>query len=261
MDLELHGRHALVGGASQGIGRAIALDLAKKGARISVLARNREALIEVARDCLHAGAPDAHVLVADLDDTEGLSTAIHTHLQQAGPAEIWVHNTGGPNPGSLRHTEPSALAHSLNRHLVSGQLLLQALLPGMEAAGWGRIITITSTSVRQPLPRLGVSNLTRAAVHSWMKSLSLELPPGITINNVLPGFTDTPRLRQLARDTADDRDEDIESVWAGWAKQTPVGRIGGPEDIAAVVGFLCTEAASYVDGTAIPVDGGRTGAL
>lgn len=261
MGSELVGRHALVGGASQGIGREVALALARMGARVSVLARSREALIEVARDCLHEGAPDAHVLVADLDDRDGLAAAVDGHLRETGPAQVWIHNTGGPPAGSLRHAEPSELAASLNRHVVAGHLMLQALLPGMEAAGWGRIVTITSTSVRQPLPRLGVSNLTRAAVHSWVKSLSMELKPGITINNVLPGFTDTPRLRQLAQATARAKGEDIEQIWEGWTREAPAGRIGGPEEIAAVVAFLCTEAAGYVDGAAIPVDGGRTGAL
>ncbi|MFK7927924.1 MAG: SDR family oxidoreductase [Myxococcota bacterium] len=257
----LAGRHALVGGASQGIGRAIAIALAERGARVSLLARSRDALIEVAQECIVAGAPDAHVLVADLDDRDALASQMQRHLRETGPVQVWIHNTGGPPAGSLLHAPPEDLAHSLQRHLIAGQQMLQALISGMEEAGWGRIITITSTSVKEPLPKLGVSNLTRSAVHSWMKSLSHELPPGITINNVCPGFTDTPRLRSLARHTADAQSMDIEQVWADWAESTPVGRIAGPEEIAEVVAFLCSPAAGYVDGVAIPVDGGRTRAL
>lgn len=261
MQLSLEGRHALVGGASQGIGRAVAIALSGLGARVSVLARSEDRLNAVARACLEAGAPSAHVLVADLDDHVDLDARLSAWLDEAGPAQIWVHNTGGPAAGSLVAAEPAAIAHSLHRHVVAGQLMLRRLLPGMEQAAYGRIVTLTSTSVREPLPNLGLSNLTRAAVHAWVKSLSHELPPYVTINNVLPGFTDTPRLRSLAGGIAERSGRPVEDVWEEWTRTAPAGRIAGPEELASVVAFLCSPAAGYIDGAAIPVDGGRTRAL
>ena len=260
MQLDLAGRHALVGGASQGIGKAIAVALGRAGAEVTLLARRERALEAAAREVEAAGSPAAHVLVADLDQREALAEAVGAHVA-AHPVQIFVHNTGGPKSGSLVDTPPGDIAASLLRHVVSGQVLLQGVLPGMVDAGWGRIVTLTSTSVKEPLPTLGVSNLTRAAVHGWAKSLSHELPPFITINDVLPGFADTPRLRSLAHSWAEARGEPVEDVWASMAAGSPAQRIADPEEIANVVAFLCSDAAGYVTGTAIPVDGGRTRAL
>jgi 3-oxoacyl-[acyl-carrier protein] reductase len=261
MEIGLHGRHALVGGASQGIGRATALMLARQGAEVSLLARTAAKLHTVAEEALEAGAPRAHVVVADLDDHVSLEEAIHGWRESAGPAHIWIHNTGGPPSGPLAEADPAALQAALHRHVVAGQLLLRHLLPGMVEANWGRIVTITSTSVREPIPGLGVSNVTRAAVHAWVKSLSRELPAGITINNVLPGYTDTPRLRSLAEAVARRQGRPVERVWEDWIGRVPAGRIAAPDEVAGVVAFLCTEAAAFVHGTALPVDGGRLRAL
>jgi len=261
MQIDLSGRHALVGGASQGIGKAIAVALGRAGARVSLLARRERVLADAARDVEAAGAPEAHVLVADLDEHQALDRAVRAHLDAVGPAQIWVHNTGGPPSGVLAQTAPRDIAASLHRHVVAGQVLLQALLPGMEQAGWGRIVTVTSTSVKEPLPNLGVSNLTRAAVHGWVKSLSHELPPFITINDVLPGFTDTPRLRSLAHARAQATGTPPQELWSRWESGSPAKRIADPEEIASVVAFLCSDQAGYVHGVALPVDGGRTRAL
>lgn len=261
MELDLTGQHALVGGASQGIGRAIAVALGRAGAAVTLLARRRRLLEDAARSVLAVGAAEAWVLPLDLDQPDGLRQTVQSHIATRGAPTIWVHNSGGPPSGPLAEADPQDIAASLNRHLVSGQILLQTLLPAMKERGWGRIVTITSTSVREPLPHLGVSNLTRAAVHAWVKSLSHELPPGITINNVLPGFTDTPRLRSLAQARAEATGTPVEQVWEGFRRGAPQQRIAEPEEVANLVAFLCSPAAAYITGTAIPVDGGRTRAL
>lgn len=261
MHVDLSGSHALVGGASQGIGKAIAVALGRSGAAVSLLARRERVLEDAARDVTAAGGPEAYPVVADLDDPTTLGERVRAHLDRVGPADIWIHNTGGPPSGALAEAEPDAIAASVTRHVVSGQVLLQAVLPGMHARRRGRIVTITSTSVREPLPHLGVSNLTRAAVHGWAKSLSHELPPYITINDVLPGFTDTPRLRSLAHARAQATGTSFEQVWAGFAAGSPAQRIAAPEEIAAAVVFLCSDQAGYITGVALPVDGGRTRAF
>lgn len=146
---------------------------------------------------------------------------------------------------------------ALGRHLFAAHVLVQQLLPGMREAGYGRIINVLSTSVREPIPNLGVSNLTRAAVASWAKTLSGELPPGVTINNVLPGFTDTERLGSLGEDTASRTGTTLEAVRAGWIAQIPEGRLARPEETAEAIAFLASPAAAYIRGHSIPVDGGR----
>jgi 3-oxoacyl-[acyl-carrier protein] reductase len=252
----LDGRTALVCGASGGIGRATALALAERGCALVVLARRGPALEALVPSLLEAGAPSATVLQADLDDTASLTRAV------AGlEAQVLIHNTGGPPGGALTQATPEALAHAFQRHVLSAQVLLQALLPAMQRAQWGRIVTITSTSVKEPLDNLGVSNIVRAAVASWVKTLSRELPPGVTINNVLPGYTATERLETLIDGAAARLGMTADQVAAQWRSVVPEGRFAEPHEIAAVIAFLCSPAASYVRGAAVPVDGGRLRAL
>jgi len=254
--MDLTGRHALVCGASKGIGRASALALAELGAHLTVLARSAGPLEALCNELRDRGAPSAGALVADLDDLDGLDDALVEPLA-SGPIHIVINNTGGPPGGPLVDAEPTALVHAFSRHVLGAHRIMQRVLPGMRAAGYGRFIQVLSTSVREPIPNLGVSNLTRAAVASWAKTLSRELPPGVTINNVLPGFTDTQRLGQLAEGISARTGKSHDEVHQGWLAQVPEGRLAQPRELAAVIAFLASPAASFVRGTSIPVDGGR----
>lgn len=250
------GRRALVCGASAGIGRETALRLAAGGWGVLALARRRAELEALLPALRAAGAPEARAVVADLDDRTGLSVALDGALAD-GAIHAVINNTGGPPGGPLADAAPDAILAALSRHLLAAHLILQKTLPGMRAAGFGRLVQVLSTSVREPIENLGVSNLTRAAVASWAKTLSRELPPGVTINNVLPGYTRTDRLDALATATGARTGRDAEQVRADWVAQIPEGRLGRADEIAAVVAFLCSDAASYVRGATIPVDGGR----
>ena len=253
----LRGRHALVCGASTGIGRAAALELARMGCAVTALARREDALAGVVEELRKAGAPQAHALVADLDDRAALRERVQRHAQQHGPVHILVNNTGGPPSGPLLDAKDDEFLKAFGRHLLASHLLVQALLPGMRQAGYGRIVNVLSTSVREPIPGLGVSNTVRAAMASWAKTLSRELPPGITINSVLPGYTDTERLSALADQMADRQGKSPADIEKGWIAVTPEGRLGRPEEIGAAIAFLCSPAASFVRGIVMPVDGGR----
>jgi 3-oxoacyl-[acyl-carrier protein] reductase len=249
---DLLGQRALVCGASAGIGRATALALARRGCAITALARRADALNALLPELLAAGAPAAAALVADLDDTEALASKV------AGlDCCVLIHNTGGPPGGPMQAARPADLSAAFTRHVLSAQVLLTALLPTMRAAGFGRIVTVTSTSVREPLDNLGVSNTIRAAMASWAKSWSRELPPGVTINNVLPGYTDTERLAALADGAAARQGLTPDEVRAAWRAAVPEGRFAHPDEIAEVIAFLCSPAASYIRGVSLPVDGGR----
>jgi 3-oxoacyl-[acyl-carrier protein] reductase len=255
--MDLTGRHALVCGASKGIGRATALALAELGAELTVLARSADALEALLPALTERGCPAARALPADLDDRPALRSAIQDLITSHGAVHIVINNTGGPPGGPLAQATDDALLSAFQRHLLGAHCIMQLVLPGMAEAGYGRFIQVLSTSVREPIPNLGVSNLTRAAVASWAKTLSRELPPGVTINNVLPGFTNTTRLGQLANGLMARTGKTHDEVQAGWLAQVPEGRLGRPEELAAVIAFLASPAAGFVRGATIPVDGGR----
>ena len=249
-------RRVLVCGASAGIGRATALKLASEGCAVLALARRGSELETLLPELRAAGAADARAVVADLDQREALGATLDA-LVAEGLIHVVINNTGGPPGGPLADATPDAILQAVGRHLLAAHLILQKTLPGMRAAGFGRFVQVLSTSVREPIENLGVSNLVRAAVASWAKTLSRELPAGVTINNVLPGYTRTGRLDALADANAAKSGRDADAVRKEWVGTIPEGRLGTPEEIAAVVAFLASPAASYVRGTTIPVDGGR----
>lgn len=253
----LDGLHALVCGASAGIGRAAATALAAAGAELTVLARSAdklEALLPLLRE---AGAPAARSLVADLDQRDHLALQIQGLLDAHGPVHVLVNNTGGPAPAPLLESDEPAFTAAFGRHVLASHLLVRALLPGMRQAGYGRIVNVISLSVREPIPMLGVSNTIRGAMAAWAKTLAMELPPGVTINNLLPGYTETERLSTLGQAVAERDGTTLEAVQAGWCAKIPEGRLGDPDELGAVVAFLASPAAAYLRGASIPVDGGR----
>lgn len=253
----MKGRHALVCGASSGIGRATAIALAEAGSSITVLARRADRLAEVVAEIEAAGGV-ARALPVDVEDGPAFEAAVGGLLAEAGPVAILVNNSGGPPSGPLLEAVPADFEKAFRRHVLAAHRLVKAVLPGMTAAGFGRIVNIVSTSVREPIPNLGVSNTIRAAMAGWAKSLSRELPPGITVNNVLPGYTATDRLRELGEATGRRTGRGYEEVKAAWVAEIPEGRLAEPAEIAAAVVFLASPAASYVRGQSIAVDGGRT---
>ncbi len=257
MDLNLNGKHALVCGASEGIGRATAQELALLGADVTVLARRAEALQTVVDGLQRSGTQRHGFIVADVSDTVGLRTAIGA-LVAARPVHILVNNTAGPAGGPASGATEEALLDTFRRHLLANHALVQAALPGMRAAHWGRIVNVISTSVREPIPNLGVSNTIRGAVASWAKTLSRELAAdGITVNNVLPGYTETARLAQILRDRALASGQHEDAVAAGMRQTVPAGRFAQPREVAAAIAFLCAPAAGYINGVSLAVDGGR----
>lgn len=260
IELKLAGRWALVGGASQGIGQAAARALAEAGARVILMSRRSDVLEQV-----RASLPDAkehRVLAVDLERLEDVSTAVSRLAADVGPITIWVNNTGGPKAGPLSEASPDEMERAFRGHLMASQVILRALLPGMKSENYGRIINVLSTSVKVPIPNLGVSNIMRAGMASWAKTLSLELGAfGITVNNILPGFTETPRLESLIGGAASKTGKSEEDVRKEWLATIPARRIGDPAETAAAITFLASPAAGYISGTSLPVDGGRTGAL
>jgi 3-oxoacyl-[acyl-carrier protein] reductase len=257
MDLDLTGRHALVCGGSDGIGRAAAHELALLGASVTVLARRAEALQQVA-DALPREDGQRHGWIdADMADIPALGQKVAALVEEA-PVHILVNNTGGPPGGPAHVAQADAFLEAFSKHLVAGQTLVQAVLPGMRTARWGRIVNVISTSVREPIPNLGVSNTVRGAVAAWAKTLSRELAAdGITVNNVLPGFTETGRIDQILRDRAAKEGRSEEEVAAGMRAAVPAGRFARPEETGGVIAFLCSPAAAYVNGVSLAVDGGR----
>ena len=257
MDLDLAGKHALVCGGSEGIGRAAAHELALLGADVTVLARRPEALQETVAALPRSGAQQHGWIAADVAQSDTLRAQVEA-LAAGKPVQILVNNSGGPPGGPVHSAEAAAFLDAFNRHLVANQTLVQALLPGMRAANWGRVVNVISTSVKEPIANLGVSNTVRGAVASWAKTLSRELAPfGITVNNVLPGYTETGRIAQIVADRARASGQSEDAILQGMRGNVPAGRFAQPEEIGGVIAFLCSPAAGYVNGVSLAVDGGR----
>jgi 3-oxoacyl-[acyl-carrier protein] reductase len=257
MDLDLNGRHALVCGASEGIGRATAHELALLGADVTLLARRAEVLQEVAAALPARGAQAHGWISADVAQLDVLDAKVRG-LAAGKPVHILVNNTAGPPGGAANAATLDAFRDAFARHLLANQVLVQAVIAGMQAQRWGRIVNIVSTSVREPIAGLGVSNTIRGAVASWAKTLSRELAAdGITVNNVLPGYTQTARLAQILADRSRTSGQSESDVADAMLRTVPAGRFAAPGEVASVVAFLCSPAAGYVNGVSLAVDGGR----
>jgi 3-oxoacyl-[acyl-carrier protein] reductase len=260
INLDLTGKTALVCGASKGIGRASAFQLAQLNANVILLARSETVLEKLAKEL---PGPGIHSYLAlDISALDNLKEVISSHISSNGPVHILVNNTGGPKGGPVAAATEEEFSGAFRNHVIVNSILAGLVLPGMKAAGFGRIINIISTSVKIPIPNLGVSNTVRAAVANWAKTLSAEVGPfGITVNNVLPGYTSTERLAELIENAAAKSAKTREQVEAEWIASVPVRRFADPKEVAAAVAFLASPAASYINGINLPVDGGRTGSL
>lgn len=261
MDLSLKGKKAVVCGSTQGIGKAIAMELALMGADCILLARNEDRLKDAISSLDSKQGQQHQYAVADFQQPEQVKTVI-TALAGAYTIHILINNTGGPAPGLIQQASADQFLNAFQQHIINYQQLVQAVLPGMKQAGYGRIINVISTSVKMPIPNLGVSNTIRAATAGWAKTLSLEVAAdGITVNNILPGFIKTGRLESLIQNNAAAQQISPEQLAADMEKQIPAKRFGETKEIAALAAFLASPAAAYINGTSIPVDGGKTGAF
>lgn len=262
MNLDLSNKHAVVCGSTKGIGHACAIELAALGASVTLLARDEAALNQVEASLPRVGPATHGHAVADLSNPAAARAAIDNVLRSRGDVHILVNNTGGPPSGPLLAATAESLTAAFNSLLLSAHALTQAVAPGMKQSRYGRVINIASTSIKEPIPGLGLSNSVRAAVANWAKTLASELGPhGVTVNNVLPGFIDTDRLGQLFSARASREGRDADAIRADAIAKVPAGRLGLADEIAAAVAFLASPAAAYINGINLPVDGGRLSSL
>ena len=263
MDINLIDKKAFVCGSTQGIGRAAAVELATLGASVVLLARNEDSLKQV-KDELNQSQNQQHdFIVADFSKPDELKNKVGEYLENNDqPVHILVNNTGGPPAGKAIDAKLDEFVAAFQNHLLCNQILVQLLIDGMKAEKYGRIINVISTSVKQPIPNLGVSNTIRGAVAGWAKTLAGELGEfGITVNNVLPGFTRTQRLQSIIENKANKTGDSMERVEAEMKSETPAKRFAEASEVANAIAFLASPAASYINGVNLPVDGGRTGCL
>jgi 3-oxoacyl-[acyl-carrier protein] reductase len=261
MNLSLEGKKAVVCGSTQGIGLAIAEELALLGANCTLVARNEAALKEAILKLDTQLRQQHGYLVADFSKPDELKKVIEGHVIK-NAVHILVNNTGGPAAGPIMEATEEAFLNTFNQHLICNHILAKAVVPSMKKEGYGRIINVISTSVKIPLKNLGVSNTIRGAVASWAKSMANELGQfNITVNNVLPGFTGTQRLSALIENIAKRGNTLVDIVEKNMVEEVPMKRFADASEIAAVAAFLASPAASYVNGVSIPVDGGRTGSI
>ena len=258
MELGIHKKRALVCGSTQGIGKATAIALAAEGAHVTLLARSEVALAEVLKELPQNGAQNHQYWVADFSEPLNVQKV----LSDDARFHILINNTGGPKSGALLDASLNEFSAAFQMHVLVNQILVQAVVPFMKEVSFGRIINIISTSVKEPIPGLGVSNTIRNAVANWAKTLSGELAEhGITINNVLPGFTDTARLDQIIKAKATGANTSVDQMTQIMKEYVPAKRFAKPEETASAVTFLASTAASYITGINLPVDGGRTKSL
>lgn len=260
--MELQKKHALICGSTQGIGLATAELLAARGAKITLVARNEEKLREVAASLPSPTGQVHDFLVADFSRPLELKALIDQYVNNGNQPDILVNNTGGPKGGPIIEADISEFINTFQQHLICNHILVQALFPAMKQKEFGRIINVISTSVKQPLDGLGVSNTIRGAVANWSKTLANELGQfNITVNNVLPGATNTIRLQSIAEAKSEKTNEAVDEILGAMAKQSPMKRIAEPNEVAEAIAFLASDRASYINGINVPVDGGRTKCL
>ena len=258
MTYNLNNKHALICGSSQGIGEAIAKKFAQTGCLVTILARNEKKLSLLKSELDKLNNKNNHILVADLDAPEKLKKLFQNHSKKTNLLNILVNNSGGPSPGKISEANKHEFIKTFNRHLISSHIITKELLPGMMKEKYGRIINIISTSVKQPIKNLGVSNTIRASVASWAKTLSQEVGQyNITVNNVLPGFTNTNRLKNIIENNSEKRNKSIDFISQEMKNLVPLKRFAEPIEIANAVCFLASDEASYISGINLPIDGGR----
>lgn len=261
MNLDLTGRNALVCGSTQGIGKASAIEIALLGANVTLVARDEKKLKEVVKELDSSRKQKHFYIVADFSKPDELKKKIEEHVKN-NIIHILLNNTGGPPGGPIIDAKTEEFTQAFSNHLICNHILTQAVVPGMKKEKYGRIINIISTSVKQPIKGLGVSNTTRWAVASWAKTLAGELAPfGITVNNILPGATNTERLKSLQEIRAKKSGITFSEEQKEWLREIPAGRFADASEIANAVAFLASPAASYINGINLPVDGGRTACL
>lgn len=262
MEWNLNGKRALVGGSTQGIGKAVAITLATMGAEVTLIARNEDALRSVCSELPAPNGQKHHYIIADFSNPDHLRSAVAAYLQKGNTVNILVNNTGGPPGGLVTAAKTEEFEAAFRQHLICNHILATACLEGMKKSDYGRIINVISTSVKQPLKGLGVSNTVRAAVANWSKTLATETAPfGITVNNVLPGATKTQRLVSLIQAKSEKTGKSVAELESEMIAEIPMGRFATAAEVAAAVAFLASPAAAYITGINVPVDGGRTGCL
>ncbi len=257
MDLGIRGKVALVAASSKGLGRASAASLAAEGVELVLCARGEEALRATAGEIRRATGVRVVDVVADVATPAGIDDVLSAADREFGRVDILVTNAGGPPAGPFETHTQEAWDAAVRANLTSVVELVRGVLPGMRERRWGRIVNVTSIAVKQPVDNLILSNSVRAAVTGFARTLANEVAPlGITVNNVMPGYTRTARVEELATRTASLRGTTPEEAYAVWENQIPMGRLGEPAEFGAMVAFLCSELASYTTGASIPVDGG-----
>lgn len=262
MNLDLSQRKAVVCGSSQGIGLAAAIEIASLGANVTLVARNQQRLESASSQLPCSNGQSHQILVADFSHPNELKSVIADWVDNGNQADILVNNTGGPPGGLASDAHPDEFLTAFQNHLICNQILVQSFIPGMKKLEFGRVINVISTSVKQPLANLGVSNTIRGAVANWAKTLANELGPyGITVNNVLPGATSTARLDSIIQAKSEKTGQDSDQIASNMKKSIPAGRFAEPNEVAAAIAFLASPAASYINGINLPVDGGRTSCL
>ena len=262
MILSLENKHALVCGSTQGIGKAIAAELAGLGASVTLVARNEDELKKTCKELPTPFKQKHDYIAADFSRPDELKSKVEHYLKSKGNVHVLINNTGGPSGGTITEAKPEEFFSTFTNHLICNHLLAQAVLPGMKKEKYGRIINIISTSVKQPIKGLGVSNTVRAAVANWSKTLAGEVAEfNITVNNILPGATETIRLKSLLEAKSQRTGKPIDDLKKEMISEIPMKRFGDASEIANAAAFLASPAASYITGINVPVDGGRTGCL
>ncbi len=262
MDLGLRGKVALVAAASKGLGRAVAHELAAEGASVAICSRDAAAIAATGREIAAATGAEVLAIAADVADPSAIGAFVDAALARFGRIDILLTNSGGPPPGRFEALDMAAWQKATELTLFAPIEFARLVIPGMKARRWGRILNITSIAVKQPIDNLMLSNSLRAAVTGWARTLANEVAAhGITVNNLMPGYTRTERVDELAGVIAKRDDITPEQAVARWEREIPAGRLGEPREFAALAAFLASERASYITGTSIPVDGGWIKAL